>query len=119
VEVVVSGAVLGSSRTSVLADSAATRVAPLPKFLPAVRYETDMGIALEVFYGTQYHPTVVRWYCQFFQFFTMGKMVIARCILFGKNFPDAKVTQKDLISYITTILFCIFPIIPMYYPYDL
>jgi hypothetical protein len=30
----------------------------------------------EVFYGTQYHPTVVRWYYRFFQFCTMCKMVI-------------------------------------------
>jgi hypothetical protein len=29
-------------------------------------------ISVEVFYGTQYHPTVVRWYYRFFQFFYCG-----------------------------------------------
>jgi hypothetical protein len=48
----------------------------------------------------------------------MSKMIIFSMFIW-KKFPAAKVTKKDLISYITTILFCIFLIIPIYYRYHL
>jgi hypothetical protein len=39
-------------------------------------YFFDKTFKVELFYGTQYHPTVVVRYYRFFQFFTMSKMII-------------------------------------------
>jgi hypothetical protein len=41
----------------------------------------------EVFYSTQYHSVVVRWYYRFFLFFAMGKMVICSMNIIWKIFP--------------------------------
>jgi hypothetical protein len=49
----------------------------------------------------------------------MGKMVICSMYITWKNFSRCQGYEKDLISYIIIILFCIFPIIPIYYPYHL
>jgi hypothetical protein len=45
----------------------------------------------------------------------MGKMVIYSIYIIWKKFPRCQDYIKDLISCITTILFCIFSIIPIYY----
>jgi hypothetical protein len=45
-----------------------------------------LAIAVEVFYGTQYHSAVVRLYYQFFRFLLWVKWLFARSILFGKSF---------------------------------
>jgi hypothetical protein len=48
----------------------------------------------------------------------MGKIVICLMYIVWKKFLRCQGYIKRLDSYITTIiLFCIFPIIPMYYPY--
>jgi hypothetical protein len=72
----------------------------------------------EVFYVTQYHPTVVQWYYRFFLVFTMGKMVICSMYVIWKILFRCQCYIKWL-YFIYTILFCIFPIIPMYYSYHL
>jgi hypothetical protein len=61
----------------------------------------------EVFYGTQYHPTVVRWYYQFFQFCIMGKMVICSMYIIWKIFPRCQgyIKRLDFIYYINIILY--------------
>jgi hypothetical protein len=53
-----------------------------------------------------------------FQFLTMGKMVICPINIIWKKFC-CQGYIKDLISYIITILFCIFSIILIYYTYHL
>jgi hypothetical protein len=41
----------------------------------------------EVFYGTQCHPTVIRWYYRvFFSVFTMGEMIICSMYIVWKKF---------------------------------
>jgi hypothetical protein len=46
----------------------------------------DGRLRREVFYGTQYHPTVVQWYYLFFSFFTMGKKIIYSMYIIWKIF---------------------------------
>jgi hypothetical protein len=46
-------------------------------------------------------------------------MVIYSMYVVWKKFPRCQGYIKNIISYITTILFCIFPIIPIYYLYHL
>jgi hypothetical protein len=62
---------------------------------------------LKVFYSTQYHLTVVRWYYWFFQFFTMGKMVIYSMYIVSKKIPYCQgyIKRLNFIYYNNIILY--------------
>jgi hypothetical protein len=63
--------------------------------------------SIEVFYGTQYHLTVVRYYYHFFQFFYYGKMVICFMYIIRKKIPRCQgyLKKLDFVYYNNIILY--------------